>query len=96
MTNNSVNQTQIDALFDSSKIEDIKMGEKTTVVSCTLPSGFVIIESSSCVDPANYNHFVGKDICINRIKNKLWELEGYRLQEQLYDFRNRVYGRNNG
>ena len=45
--------------------------------------GFVIVESSSCVDPINYSEVMGTSICIDRIKNKLWELEGYKLQNEL-------------
>jgi hypothetical protein len=61
------------------------MGEKTCVVTCTTPSGFVIVESSSCVDPANYDERIGYEICKDRIINKLWELEGYCLQKELTD-----------
>jgi len=58
--------------------------EKCTIVSVTLENGFVITESSACVDKANYNEEIGRDICMGKIRDKLWELEGYRLQESLY------------
>ena len=61
-----------------------KLGEKTTVVQATLVSGFVITESSSCVDPANYDEQVGTEICLKRIKNKVWELLGFLLQTAKY------------
>ena len=76
----SVTQLQIDTLVSVSKVEDTKVGVKTTVLSLTLPCGFVIVESSSCVSPENYDHDVGKKLCLERIKEKLWMLEGYRLQ----------------
>jgi len=60
--------------------EDFKIGEKTTVVKATLVNGFIIVESSSCVDPANFNQDMGIDICLERIKNKVWELLGFMLQ----------------
>jgi len=56
------------------------VGPKTTVVQATLRNGFVITESSTCVDPANYNEDLGKKICMERIKNKVWELLGFLLQ----------------
>lgn len=56
---------------------------KTTIVSAKLPSGFVIVESSSCVVPENYDEKLGAAICMERIENKLWELEGYKLQNSL-------------
>ena len=54
--------------------ETITMGETTTVVRCVLRNGFDIVESSSCVDPKNYDEKIGKDICMGSIKNKIWEL----------------------
>jgi hypothetical protein len=57
-----------------------KMDEKTTVVKATLINEFVIVESSSCVDVANYDDEIGRDICKDRIKNKVWELLGFLLQ----------------
>lgn len=58
--------------------------DKCTVVACQLPNGFVIVESSACVSPENYDEEMGFEICYNKIESKLWELEGYRLQEELY------------
>ncbi len=57
-----------------------KMGEKTTVVMVTLANGFVIVEGSSCVDPANYSEELGVNICMGRIKDKIWEMLGFLLQ----------------
>lgn len=75
-----ITQEGVDALISESVVDVLKLGEKTTVVSVTLPSGFEIVESSSCVDPANYDQEVGRRICLDRIRSRLWELEGYRLQ----------------
>jgi len=85
MSQNTITEEHINNLVDQSKIEYQKLGFKTTVLSCTLPNGFVIVESSSCVDEDNFDMEVGRDICIERIKNKLWELEGYLLQEKIFD-----------
>lgn len=83
MTKNTVTQEQIDSLIEESQIQTITMGTKTTVVMVVLKNGFTLVESSSCVDKDNYNQELGKEICIDRIKNKLWELEGYKLQSDL-------------
>lgn len=50
---------------------------KCTIVACQLPNGFVIVESSSCVDPDDYDEEIGIENCMNRIKNKVIELEAY-------------------
>lgn len=84
MSSITVTKEQVEAILSASKIVDAKMGEKTTVVHATLPCGFVIVESSSCVDPENYDHQVGKDMCMMRITNKIWELEGYLLQNKKF------------
>jgi hypothetical protein len=76
--NNTIIQENVDSF-----IEDIKVstfGEKTTFVQVTLVNGFILTESSSCVDPANYDEKLGAEICIERIKNKIWELLGFLLQ----------------
>jgi hypothetical protein len=80
---NTVTKEQIDSLILNSVIETETWGGKTTIVKCVLPNGFIIIESSSCVDPANYDEKMGYEICLNRIENKLWELEGYCLQKEV-------------
>ena len=59
------------------------MYEKVTVVAVKLPSGFVLVESSGAVDKENYDFEIGKEICLERIQNRLWVLEGYVLQKEL-------------
>lgn len=76
--NNTITQDNVDHFIDY--YEDTKIGDKTTVVRGILINGFEIIESSSCVDPANYSQELGAEICKGRIKNKVWELLGFLLQ----------------
>ncbi len=83
MKKNTVTQEQISAIMAASSIVTLKVGEKSTVVCVTLPSGFVIIESSSCVDPENYDHELGSNLCLKKIEDKIWMLEGYKLQCEL-------------
>lgn len=82
---NTVTQEHIDQIINKSYIETQTILGKCTVVACQLPNGFIIVESSACVDPANYDEVLGKEICIERIKNKVWELEGYLLQDKVMD-----------
>jgi hypothetical protein len=80
---NTITKAHIDELLSRSVRTDQRMGDKTTVVCLKLPNGFEIVESSGCVDPANYNHEMGVKICMERIVNRVWQLEGYRLQCEL-------------
>ena len=60
--------------------ETVTMGSKTTVVRAVLKNGFEIVESSSCVSAGNYDEKLGEEICMERIRNKIWELLGFLLQ----------------
>lgn len=83
-TKNTVTQAVVDELMESCDIAVTTAFDKCTIVACKLLNGFVIVESSSCVDPANYDEDMGVDICMKNIERKVWELEGYLLQNQLY------------
>lgn len=80
-----ITQEQIEEIIEDSCIESTTVFDKCTIVSCKLPNGFVIVESSACVSPDNYDEEVGFDICMDRIADKIWELEGYKLQSDLYE-----------
>ena len=83
MSKNKVTQEQIAKLISEAKIDVATVQEKCTVVTVTLKSGFILTESSACVDKANYNKEIGTHCCMERIERKLWELEGYALQKEL-------------
>lgn len=74
----SIGPGMVDAFID--KVEVQTMGEKTTVVRAVLKNGFEIVESSACVSPENYSEELGREICLNKIKDKVWELLGFLLQ----------------
>lgn len=82
---NTVTAEHIEEIMNHSKVTVQTVFDKCTVVACQLPNGFVIVESSACVDPTNYDVDMGVEICMQRITDKVWELEGYRLQADLYD-----------
>jgi transcription antitermination factor NusG len=83
-TRNTVTAEQIGKIVAATEFKTQTVYGKTTIVSAKLPNGFVIIESSSCVDPANYDEKIGVQACRERIINKIRELEGYKLQDELY------------
>lgn len=60
---------------------------KTTIVTCVLVNGFVITESSACVDPKNYSEEIGAECCMEKIKDKIWFLLGFLLQSGIYGFK---------
>lgn len=81
---NTITTDQINKILARTDFRVQTIYNKTTIVSAKLPNGFVIVEASSCVDPANYDETLGAEICKKRIVNKIWELEGYKLQDEIY------------
>lgn len=57
---------------------------KTTICNIYLENGFTVRGESACVDPSNFNKEIGERISFENAKNKIWLLEGYLLQEKLY------------
>ena len=80
----TVTLEQIQAIIEASEFFVDTVFDKCTVVTCRLPNGFVITESSACVSPENYNEEMGANICIDKIIDKVWELEGYKLQDEVW------------
>ena len=81
----TITEEYIAEIMENSDFEVHTVFDKCTVVSCRLPNGFVITESSACVSPENYDKDMGADICFDKIADKIWELEAYRLQQYLWE-----------
>lgn len=67
----------------------VEFGKPCTYVTVRMKNGFTLRESTTCVDPANYNEEIGKQVCLKRIEDKVWYLLGYSLQTEL-SAKNRV------
>lgn len=74
----SIGPKMVDDFIKETHISTI--GEKTTLVRVVLVNGFEIVESTGCVDKANYREEIGANICLEKIKNKIWYLLGFLLQ----------------
>lgn len=57
-------------------------GKPCTYVAVRMKNGFTLRESTTCVDPANYSEEIGKQICLEKIEDKVWFLLGYALQTE--------------
>lgn len=62
----------------------IEFDKPCTYVTVRMKNGFTIRESTTCVDPNNYSEEIGKQICLEKIEDKIWFLLGYALQDKLY------------
>lgn len=56
---------------------------RLTVCVLTLANGFLVTGESSCVDAANFDADLGRKIARQKARDKIWELEGYRLRQQI-------------
>ncbi len=89
MSDIKITKERIDALLSEADIRTLTLFGKCTVVTAKLKNGFVLTADSACVDPANYDKRTGERICLEHIANELWELEGYRLQWDIFNKANR-------
>lgn len=78
----TVTQEYINNLLDTAEVKEIVVFDKCLICAYKLENGFVIVESSACVDPKNFDLDIGRKICREHVENKLWELEGYVLQQK--------------
>lgn len=83
MSKNTITQEHVDEIIKKTKIVYETFGKKTLVGVCTFPNGWVEVFDASCIDPENFDFEVGKQIILKRLNDKIWELEGYRLQCKL-------------
>lgn len=74
----SISQQMVDDFIVAREVTT--MGNKCTVVRAVLRNGFEIVESSACVSAANYDETLGAEICMKKIKDKIWFLLGFLLQ----------------
>lgn len=74
----SISQEMVDHFIQNWRTDTL--GDKTTIVRAVLRNGFEIVETSSCVSPENYDERVGQELCMKKIKDKVWELLGFLLQ----------------
>lgn len=86
---NSVTQEDVDNVIAGVKVTTLDdFGKPTTYVAVVLKNGFTMREATTCVDPDNYNEKIGAEICMKKIKDKIWFLLGYQLQEEIYRSQN--------
>lgn len=81
----TITQKDVDNFI--SKVEAIKMGDKTTVVQATFKNGFSMVSGSSCVEPKNFDMEIGKQCCMEKIKDHVWEFLGFLLQSAKNGFK---------
>lgn len=72
----------IDAKIVSSTFTVLPSG-KVMVCELTLQNGFTVRGEAATVSRENFNVEIGTTISFKNARDKIWELEGYLLQERL-------------
>ena len=82
---NKVHKERIDYLLNNAETQEHIFWGKELVVSFKLASGFTVSGRGACVDPANFDIEIGRKVAREDAENQLWQLEGYLLQNALYE-----------
>lgn len=86
---NIVKSEDIETTIDNMVFHVYRVPDTTTTVAVGfLPNGFQLgIATSACVDKHNYDFEKGKNVAIDiarkQAKDRLWELRGYELYQEL-------------
>lgn len=81
---NSVTKESLEDLVAKSNVEYAVFGNKLTVAVITLPTNFKVTGEASCVDSNNFDKELGEKYALENAVEKLWELEGYLLANDIY------------
>ena len=81
---NAVTQEDVNNAIQSVHVETLQPHDKpVTFVEVRMQNGFTIRETATSVDPKCYSEEIGADVCMMRIKERIWMLLGYELQSAL-------------
>ena len=81
----SITPKHIAEILSKSKIVVKTIYDRITIVTCKLPNGYVLVESSGALSKENYSEDLGYKSCMTKIIDKLWMLEGYVLANKLHN-----------
>ena len=77
-----VTQNDVDAAIKGETYTVLPNG-RTTVCQLTLDNGFTVEGMSACVSIENFNATQGQKIARQNAESQVWQLLGFRLQDQL-------------
>lgn len=77
----------VDRLLEDATIVDGTVYDNGTLMSVKLECGYAITVTSECMDPEDYDHEVGLEICREKVYEKLAGLEAYRILQNELDLK---------
>lgn len=81
---NKVTKEDLNDLVSKSEITYTNPVGTLTHCAVKLPCGYTVTGESACVDPLNYNKELGETYALEKVLDKLWELEGYLLSNDIH------------
>ena len=75
---------QIQAMLKEAETQETIYFGKCLVVVYKLKNGFCLVGVGGCVDPENFDLEVGRQVAEGQVIDQLFKLEGYLLQNQLF------------
>ena len=60
-------------------------GTTTTACLLKLINGFTVVGESACASVENFDEELGRKIAFDNARNKIWQLEGYLLRQNLFE-----------
>ena len=75
---------QIRAMLNEAETQETIYFGKCLVVVYKLKNGFCLVGVGACVDPENFDLDVGRQVAEGQVIDQLFKLEGYLLQNQLF------------
>jgi hypothetical protein len=80
-----ISHERIQEIMDESLYEVWEPFPGITIVAMNLPNGYTLVESSGCVDPAEYDRKLGIQLCKNALERKVWQLYGFMRKQEFSD-----------
>lgn len=84
LTRPRITPEHVDRIIRSETFTVLPVG-KTVICELTLWNGFTVRGESSVVSKENFDEAIGKIMSRGRARQKIWELEGYLLQQRLFE-----------
>ena len=78
-----VTPDELDSLITTAHYWQVP-GTTVTVCVLELKNGFSVVGHSACISPENFDLVLGQDIAYTMARSRIWELEAYRKQQELY------------
>ena len=79
-----LNAGQIRAMLNEAETQETIYFGKCLVVVYKLKNGFCLVGVGACVDPENFDLEVGRQVAEGQVIDQLFKLEGYLLQQSLF------------